>query len=321
MITMKKNSILYITMVLAGLLVFNTACEDEALNPYVEPLPGVHAFGQFAADSPTNFIIEETGTELDINLQWISVDGALEVEKIDVFVLFNENYVDEDGNPLVAAHGGTEGIFYTTIEGGEIPANRENTTISVSQNDVFSLYDGSEYDYDDDGVAENVFDNEFKPSRSGDAPFISGDNFGIRWILYTTDGLVFDSWSPSVCTELPGANCEVTWILECGQVIREPAQEYTISLNDSYGDGWNGAAISVNIDGTATEYTLEDGSAITHVVTVPPGTTDLSFDFISGDYDSEVTFTIVTEKGNTIAAGGPSPPVGTITLDLCEENE
>ncbi|MDF9799434.1 hypothetical protein OKW21_004697 [Catalinimonas alkaloidigena] len=318
---MKKNSILYISMVLTGLMLFSTACEDEELNPYVEPLPGVHAFGQFAADSPTNFIIEQTGEDLNINLQWISVDRELEVEKIDVFVLFNESYRDVDNNPLVAEHGGDEGIFYTTIEGGELPANRENTTISISQEDVLNLYNGTTYDYDEDGTAEDVFDNDFKPSRSNDAPFISGDNFSIRWVLYTTDGLVFDSWSPSVCTELPGANCSVDWILECGQVIKEPAQDYTITFNDSYGDGWNGAAISVIVDGEATEYTLADGSTGTEVVTVPEGTTSLSFEFISGDYDSEVSYSIVTEKGNSIAAGGPSPSVGAITLDLCVENE
>ncbi|WKN29672.1 hypothetical protein PZB74_11915 [Porifericola rhodea] len=318
---MKKYPILYFTMVLAGLLMLSTACEDEDLNPYIEPLSGVHAYGQFAEDSPTNFIKGESSEDLNINLQWISIDGELEVDKIDVFVLFNENYVDIDRNPLVAAHGGEEGKFYMSIEGSEIPANRENTTISISQEDVFELYKEATFDYDDDGNAESVFSNEFKPSRTDNTPFISGDNFSIRWILYTTDGLVFDSWSPSVCTELPGANCEVSWILECGQIIKEPAQDYTISMADSYGDGWNGAAINVVIDDVTTSYTLDAGSSGTTVVTVPEGTTSLAFEFVSGDYDSEVTYSITTEKGNTIASGGPAPPAGKITLDLCTENE
>lgn len=318
---MKKNSLLYFMMVLTGMLIVSTACEDEELNPYLEPLPGVHAFGQVADGSPANFILGQTAEDITFNLQWISIDQELSVEKIDVFVLFNEDYEDEDGNPLVARHGGDEGIFFTSVEGSALPANRENFSFSLSQEDVRTLYEGTTFDYDEDGTAVDVFNNDFKPSRSSAQPFINGDNFSIRWILTTTDGLVYDSWSPSVCTELPGANCEVNWILECGQVINEPAQDYTFVMNDSFGDGWNGAAVDVIADGNViASVTIDDGASATEVVSVPEGTSSLEFAYVSGDWDSEVTFTITTEKGNTIVNAGPSPGAGTLTLNLCEEN-
>ncbi len=318
-------------MVITGLMLFSTACEDEALSPYVEPLSGVHAYAKLTESSPGSFLIGDLTNPIEMNIQWVSVDRELEVNQIEIYVLFNENYVDEDGNPLVAAHGGSQGLLFKTIDASGL-ANRENTLLTISQQDVFNLYQDATFDYDDDGTAVSVFDNDFKPSRSTTNPFIDGDNFELRWELTTADGLLFDSWSPSICTEFNtyqaadgtpndgGFNCTVGWILECGQVINEPAQDYTIALNDSYGDGWNGAAISVIVDGVATQYTLPDGLASTEVVTVPTGTTDLSFDFISGEFDSEVTYTITSGKGNVIAAAGPSPAVGPITLNLCSEN-
>jgi len=308
-------------MILAGVLTFSTACEDEDLNPYLEPLPGVHAFGQVADGSPANFILGQTGEDITFDLQWISIDGELSVESIDLYVLFNENYEDEDGNPLVARHGGQEGVFFSSIEGSSLPSNRENFSFSLAQEDVRALYEGSTFDYDDDGTAVDVFNNDFKPARSSVQPFINGDEFAVRWVLTTTDGLVFDSWSPSVCTELPGANCEVSWILECGQVINEPVQDYTFVMNDSFGDGWNGAAVDVIADGNViASVTIDDGASATEVISVPEGTSSLEFAYVSGDWDSEVTFTITTEKGNTIVSAGPSPGAGTLTLNLCDEN-
>jgi hypothetical protein len=318
---MKKNSLIYSVIMLAGLMVFSTSCQDEELNPYIEPLPGVHAFGQFAEGSSSNFILGELDEDLTFSLRWISIDNQLSVEKIDLYILFNEDYEDVDRNPRVARHGGDEGRFFTSIEGSALPANREDFTFSISQSDVRSLYDGITFDYDEDGTAVNVFDNDFKPSRAAGAPFISGDNFAVRWVLTTTDGLVYDSWSPSVCTELPGANCEINWILECGQVIRQPAQDYTITMADSFGDGWNGASLNVIADGNATSVSITEaeGAADTEVVSVPEGTSSVTFEYVSGDWDSEVSFTITTEKGNIIASV-TNPSAGTITLNLCEEN-
>ncbi|WPP49267.1 hypothetical protein [Catalinimonas niigatensis] len=214
---MKKNSILYSMMVLAGLLIFNTACEDEELSPYVEPLPGVHAYAELAEGAPEDFMYGDLNEEITYEIQWVSVDQQLSVNRIDLYVLFNENYVDEDGNPLVARHGGNEGILFRTIESSEVPGNRENIAFSLTQSQIFDLYEGVTFDYDDeDSTAPTpVFTNPDKPSRDlPGAPFIEDDEFSVRWVLYTDNDLVFDSWSPSVCTELPGANCEVSWGVE-----------------------------------------------------------------------------------------------------------
>ena len=216
---MKRNCILY-NVLIFGLIAGNTSCQNEELSPYIEPQSGVHAYAKLAEDSPESFAAGDLTTPLDINIQWVSIDQQLDVESIDLYVLFNEDYTDEDGNPLVAEHGGEEGVFFQTIDASQL-SNRENTTFTITQQDILGLYEGATFDYDEDDTAEPVFSNSFKPSRTAGQPFIGDDTFVIRWELTTTDGLLFDSWSPSVCTEfetytgeLPndgGFNCEISW--------------------------------------------------------------------------------------------------------------
>ena len=90
-------------------------------------------------------------------------------------------------------------------------------------------------------------------------------------------------------------------------------------MQDSYGDGWNGAAVAVNIDGVVTNVTIDSGASGTQTISVPNGSSSITFDFVSGDWDSEVTFQIKSPKNNIIADAGPSPAVGSIKLDLCKE--
>lgn len=91
---------------------------------------------------------------------------------------------------------------------------------------------------------------------------------------------------------------------------------WTLDMVDSYGDGWNGASITVEIDGVGTDYTIA-GASGSHTVTVPAGSQTLAFFFNSGDWDSEVTFQISGPNGAVVASDGPSPAIGEIPLDAC----
>ena len=95
--------------------------------------------------------------------------------------------------------------------------------------------------------------------------------------------------------------------------------DYKIDMQDSYGDGWNGAYISVVIDGVETKVTLDDGDSGSQTVNVPAETETLEFIFNSGDWDSEVTFQIYTPSGNLGIDAGPNPVVGVFGLNLCNE--
>ncbi|MEQ9439667.1 MAG: hypothetical protein RIG62_11495 [Cyclobacteriaceae bacterium] len=246
---MKKLSYILSLTLLVSFALVNTACEDEDANPYLDPLPGVHAFADFDEASSQSFIFGEPSTDVTINIQWVSIDRVLEVEKIDLYLLFNENFNDVDGNPRVARHGGAEGILFQTIEGSELPANRTNTSFTITQQQVYDLYQGVTYDYDGDGEAVDVFNNSFKPTRSATDRFIAGDDFSVRWELTTTDGQLFDSWSPSVCTEFPGANCEVAWSVVC---VSDLAGDYTF-VTTNMKEAGAGVAGTVSGEGSWTE--------------------------------------------------------------------
>ena len=75
--------------------------------------------------------------------------------------------------------------------------------------------------------------------------------------------------------------------------------DYDVDMFDSYGDGWNGGAIIVTIDGNALPpITINSGSSGNAAFNVPDGTSVLSVQYSSGSWDSEVTFSISRGQGN-----------------------
>ncbi|MBQ9584855.1 MAG: choice-of-anchor J domain-containing protein [Muribaculaceae bacterium] len=88
----------------------------------------------------------------------------------------------------------------------------------------------------------------------------------------------------------------------------------TYTLTDSYGDGWNGAAINV-IDAATGEtvqtLTLSSGSSATGTVGICYGET-YNFVWVAGSYPSECSFTLTDPFGDVIyeCAAGGAPAAG-----------
>ncbi|WP_339793287.1 MAG: hypothetical protein ACMVP2_06730 [Imperialibacter sp.] len=311
-------------LVLLAMVVVIPACKDEDLVILPEWESAVNAYTVVAEGSKGDFLSGNAAQDITFDMLWNSIDGKNTVTKIEIFAYFSEAYTDPDGNPAVANYGGADGVSFLTIEGAAVPANKVTTSFSISQDDMYEMFKDSSFDYDKDGTATPVWGNPDKPNRrasSTNFKFVPGDSFSIRWELTTADGRLFDSWSPSVCTEFPGSNCSYAWSIVCAPTIVNPQGDYVLTLVDSYGDGWNGATLVVYIDGTPTVYTVSSaqGAGATYTVSVPAGTTSLTFEYTKGDWDSEASFTIKSPSGNVIAAWGPSPPIGAVKLDLCNE--
>lgn len=85
---------------------------------------------------------------------------------------------------------------------------------------------------------------------------------------------------------------------------------YTLVMNDSYGDGWNGGYITVMIDGVASGTYSASGSGSTETVYIPNGS---SFNIIytSGQYENENTYTLSDPTPTVIFSDGPTPSTGT----------
>ena len=92
--------------------------------------------------------------------------------------------------------------------------------------------------------------------------------------------------------------------------IQATAQcSYTLTLLDSYGDGWNGNSIDVMVGGTTSTYSFSSGSVATFSITAAAGDS-LSFEWQGGgNYQDECTFNIA----NTTTGGALySSPAGNL---------
>ena len=86
---------------------------------------------------------------------------------------------------------------------------------------------------------------------------------------------------------------------------------FTIELYDSWGDGWNGASITMtNYKASGgvqqNSISLSNGNSGTDSVATELGDS-IIFSFISGSYDSEITFQVMDPAGDTVYNGGAPP--------------
>lgn len=222
-----------------------------------------------------------------------SQDGDL-VESIEVYTRFLDNTTSE-GSDLT-----TSETLYTTISSseffeGEFGLPRVDFSITASEMSTST------------GVPATAIDG--------------GDEFRIRFELVLSDGRRF-SFANNTGT-ITGSFFSSPF-LYTAPIVCAPstptAGEWTIDMQDSYGDGWNGASLVVSIDGTETSYTIADGASVTETFTVPDGASVIAITYVSGDWDSEVTFQVTSANGNTVLDLGPSPTAGMQLLNYCPDN-
>ena len=104
-------------------------------------------------------------------------------------------------------------------------------------------------------------------------------------------------------------------------VNNSKACTYTLELEDSYGDGWNGASLDLLVNGTNSgNYDIASGSSASYTFTFNPND-DISFNFNSGSWDSECSWTILDENGDVVCSGNGgsySNPVCSFATNGCD---
>ena len=315
-IKMKRISTYLFSVTLVAITALS--CKDDTLVALPEWDSAVHGYGVMTSDPAVGFNRDDSSITVDVDFKWKSIDRVNTVTNIDLYVSFNEAYVDIDGNNAVASHGGSQGLKLKSIS----PAgNAELSSFSVSQQEVYTLYQSATFDYGYGNGAQPVYSDPLGKGRSSSKMFVPGDSFTLKWVLTTEDGRVFDSWSPSVCTEFPEANCQLDWAVSCATDIQNRTGTWSISGADSYGDGWNGASIDVVVDGVVVDsFTVAETSNAEDFV-IPAGSSDLYFVYNKGDWDSEVSVTIKNPAGATLINWVPADvkAQGEMLLDLCLE--
>jgi len=152
---------------------------------------------------------------------------------------------------------------------------------------------------------------------------IGGDQFVVRFELVLTDGRRFSVANNSgTITGSYFASPFVTGVtVVCSPSVPTPGT-WTVNTVDSYGDGWNGASLEVVLDGVATESIANSGETATapeeFTFNVPDGTTTISIKYVSGAWDSEVSYTITSANGNVVVNVPGDPLAGVELLDYCK---
>lgn len=105
------------------------------------------------------------------------------------------------------------------------------------------------------------------------------------------------------------------FVLFTFQLKAQISCEYTLLLFDSFGDGWNGATLTVSVDGSSEVFTIDpfsgDGSFAEFTFTAADGQ-ELILDYSPGVFENEVTYELYDSEGNLVFADGPFPGIGEV---------
>ena len=142
------------------------------------------------------------------------------------------------------------------------------------------------------------------------------DNFSLRLVANLNDGREFTNNANGTVTGGSFFSSPFAYNISIACIPITPfTGDYTLEILDSFGDGWDGAFITVDIDGTTTDYTTA-GSGDTYVINVPDGTSSLTFSYTPGNFEGEHTYTLTAPTGEIAASDGPGPAPGDIVLNI-----
>jgi len=130
-----------------------------------------------------------------------------------------------------------------------------------------------------------------------------GDLFILRYVLNLTDGRSFSAADTGTNVRTTSHNSPFRYssVVVCFKTP-EPGN-WTLDMEDIYGDGWNGGTITISIDGVETVYSCT-GSTTTETITVPAGTSRFLFTYSSGDWEGENFYTLTDPNGLVVLNDG-----------------
>lgn len=85
---------------------------------------------------------------------------------------------------------------------------------------------------------------------------------------------------------------------------------WTLEMNDTGFDGWNGASLTVTVNGSPTVYTCM-GNFQSVSIPVQAGD-DITLTYAPGAWEWEVSYSLLDDLGNVVFDDGPNPQVGAV---------
>ena len=273
------------------------------------------------------YLKEVSGTTISELNDWDTLNkvysGSLSISNGMMVITFTDSYQYQGGNLLVGINQTKKGSHNscnwigTTANGASLGGynssiNQQNflpiTTFAYTPGEALGItkptdvtinYTGgttaevswtsteSAWDIDVNGT---VTENVTNPYTLTDLEFATEYIIKVR----AKSGNEVSDWSipATFTTDLSDETCSIT-----------------LALTDSYGDGWNGAAIQVVdaltgiVIGTVSNTNeAEKGEAQNYPMTVPNGR-DINFVWVKGSYDSECSYKIYDVNGDVIFTG------------------
>ena len=113
----------------------------------------------------------------------------------------------------------------------------------------------------------------------------------------------------------------ITVFFFCLQSINSKAQccDYTLTMHDSYGDGWNGATIQVYINNTLFGTYTASNFGNTVIFSVCNGDS-LYLNYTSGSYENENSYELQDSSWNIIFQDGLTPDTGNVFSSIADCN-
>jgi len=295
-----KNKLIYI-----GLIAILLGCQepDNPINDILDSvekgavLRTISSGGEYNFYAPDSSVFTATIEEHDAE------NGAL-MQNVEIFVSFN----------------GTNETLFQTLQPNEFttgPTGLPRADFNVSLSDAASKL----------GITS--------------AQYSGGDAIVIRLQLNLTNGKKYstDGTTSSLTGSYFASPFEYNQVIKCIPLSAVPGI-YTFELADSYGDGWQGSHVKATVDGVVTYYGIPspyasdvdrnailepytgDDSSGKAVLTIPETAKTMKFEWVSGDYPSECSYTIKYTKldgslpQNAISESNPA--VGEKSLSVCQ---
>ena len=283
---MKKNKI-YLSVLFASILVM-TSCKDDDLDRLdLTTIKSGAILRTLSKDLPTVNRNSPNSTDLSVQVEFDDFLNQDTMESIDVFVSF------VDTSPVAGQVLSFDEAFIKNVPVSSFTLGSSGKLAGTIEINI--------------GEAMNAM-------GLTQTQLYGGDVFLMRLSLKTSSGDVYTS--DNVGTKIQGSSAFLSPFRYSSSVVcPPPAGTWSIDVQDSYGDGWNGAAISVNLNGIIKDYTIDDGTDGSFSITVPEGSSALVFSYVNGSWDEEATFQITSPDG-VITNGGPSQSGGPIKLEV-----
>ena len=256
-----------------------------------------------------------TGTSYNENYQ-ICGSGSFELVVSSLGLYPSEMGVNVyDGGALVASYSPGSGLTTGTVMasvGCNLPCpSLSNVQISAGKNDA-------DVTFSTNGNT-GMFVFEYGP-----AGFLQGTGSVGAIVDSTTSNTIsisglakescYDFYIYSNCGAL-GVSDTLGPIPFCTQACEVADQcHYILSLYDSYGDGWNGASITVTTNGLDQSYAVQDDSLIVDLYLCAGSIIEID-NTVSGSWDSEISYNLSVSGTQVLSVAQGSYATGYVGSD------